>query len=140
MNYYTRRFTIVPDKDGNITPPEVMQTRVFLSEMPEKVMEAVAEGFGVTPEQIKGRSRKGHITDARHCYVYMMRALTPLSLQAIGNTIKRDHSTCLNSIKRFIGYIDNYEAYALAYQESLSILENKLNLHRQQIESICNNV
>lgn len=136
MNYYTRRFTIAPDRDGNIEMPDVMKTRVFLSEMPDKVMHACAEGFGVTSEEIKSRCRKAHIADARHCYVYMMRALTPLSLVAIGKTIGRDHSTCLNSIKRFMGYIENYEAYALAYQESLSILERTLNLRRREIENL----
>jgi len=61
----------------------------------------VSQSFGVTPNQLKGKQRKREILVPRQVAMYLMRELTTLSLNEIGQFFSgRDHSTVLNSIER----------------------------------------
>ncbi|MBQ7500009.1 MAG: chromosomal replication initiator protein DnaA [Clostridia bacterium] len=64
---------------------------------PEKILEAVAEKYGVTVQDIKSRKRTQKIASARHIAVYIIRKLTNLEFTKIGEILGRDHSTILNS-------------------------------------------
>ena len=56
--------------------------------------------FQVSETDIKGQSRQKKIAMARHISAYLIRILTNLSLQSIGNVINRDHATVQFSINK----------------------------------------
>ena len=66
----------------------------------ERIIRIVAETYNLSVEDIKGKKRNANIAAARHMCVYLIRELTPLSLQDIGNYFDRDHTTIYNSIEK----------------------------------------
>ena len=65
--------------------------------MVEKILSVVAKHFGVSIEDIKSRKRTENIANARHTALYLIRNLTPLSLDEIGKIVGRDHATVVFS-------------------------------------------
>lgn len=55
---------------------------------------------GLTADDIRGPSRKRHILKARDQVVRRLRDELGLTLTAIGNVVKRDHTTVLASLRR----------------------------------------
>ncbi|MCK5786016.1 MAG: chromosomal replication initiator protein DnaA [Candidatus Sabulitectum sp.] len=64
------------------------------------ITSAVAESFSVNPGALKGKKRKRDILVPRQVSMLLIRELTDLSLEEIGDFFERDHSTVLNAIKR----------------------------------------
>lgn len=68
---------------------------------PEAVMNAVTSLFGVSPEDLKGNSRRREISQARQIAMYLMRQHTDLSLPKIGEEFGgKDHTTVLYSCEK----------------------------------------
>ncbi|HEY3295482.1 MAG TPA: chromosomal replication initiator protein DnaA [bacterium] len=64
----------------------------------EKIISAVAEHFRVTPEALRGKSRKKELVFARMIGIMLMTEHTALSLKAIGEAFGgRDHSTVIHA-------------------------------------------
>jgi len=64
----------------------------------EKIISAVAEHFHVTPEALRGKSRKKELVFARMIGIMLMTEHTALSLKAIGEVFGgRDHSTVIHA-------------------------------------------
>lgn len=66
----------------------------------DRILNVVAENYGVSVEDIKGKGRNANIAVARHMAIYLMRQNTELSLAEIGKIFSRDHSTTISSIKK----------------------------------------
>ncbi len=66
----------------------------------DKTLEAIANSFGCSIEDIQGKSRKGHIVKARHLFVYILVKEFKLSSAHAGSFVNRDHATVLSSCKR----------------------------------------
>lgn len=67
----------------------------------QSIMEATAEYFGISVDDLTGTSRVATIAMPRHIAIYLCRELTDLSLPKIGAKFGgRDHSTVLNSVRR----------------------------------------
>ena len=64
---------------------------------PETITACVAEYYNLSPQLLRGDSRKKEIAHARHVAVYLTREMTGLSLPRIGDAFGRDHSTIINS-------------------------------------------
>lgn len=64
----------------------------------QKILGVVCKHFSVALEDIKSKSKKHEVVEARHCAVYLIRLMTPLSLKQIGTMFERDHSTIMNSL------------------------------------------
>jgi chromosomal replication initiator protein len=65
----------------------------------DRILECVSRHYGVTVEDLKGRSRARDIANTRHIAIYLVRNLTGMSLPAIGQIFgKRDHTTILSSL------------------------------------------
>lgn len=79
---------IISDILNNEAPPELTV---------EKIIEEVARTFGVTSEEIRSqKSRSAKISNARQIAIYIVRSLTPLSMEAIGEEFgKRHYSTII---------------------------------------------
>ena len=74
---------IIADVLNNDAPPELTV---------EKIIEEVARTFGVTAEEIKSqKNRSSKISNARQIAIYIVRSLTPLSMEAIGEAFGNRH-------------------------------------------------
>lgn len=66
----------------------------------EKIIEEVAKTYSISPEDIRSKKRNAKISAARQVAVYIIREVTQMSMAAIGDEFKRDHSTIVYSINQ----------------------------------------
>ena len=66
----------------------------------EDIYDFTARTFGLTREEMGGRSRKQPIVRARHAFCLAARKLTDTPLTGIGAAIGRDHTTVMHSVKQ----------------------------------------
>jgi chromosomal replication initiator protein len=66
----------------------------------QKLLELVAALFGLTRDDLVGRSRRRHVVEARQAAAWVLRRAYPaLSLEAIGEILgDRDHTTIIYSL------------------------------------------
>ena len=68
---------------------------------PESVIEAVADFYSLSPEDLKGRSRTQKVVKPRQIAMYLARQETQASLPKIGKALGgRDHTTVLYSLRK----------------------------------------
>ncbi len=68
---------------------------------PEAVIEAVADFYSLSPEDLKGRSRTQKVVKPRQIAMYLARQETEASLPKIGKALGgRDHTTVLYSLRK----------------------------------------
>ena len=65
----------------------------------EKIIEEVSRMQGVPPEEIKSTRQKANISLARKMCMYIMREVTTLTLEQIGEEFGKNYSTVIYSIK-----------------------------------------
>ena len=66
-----------------------------------KILEATAEVFNFTIEQITGGSRRRPLVDARQIAMYVTRNMTDLSYPEIGRAFSnRDHTTVIHAVRK----------------------------------------
>lgn len=88
---------------------------------PQRVVEAVARRFGLSPEDLCSKSRKQEIAVPRQIAMYLMREETGASLAEIGQQLGgRDHTTVLYGCERIAQEI---EVDASLRREVLSLRE-----------------
>lgn len=88
--------------------------------MMDFIMGVVTKVFELTPEDIKGKSREKEVAYARHAYCYLCVKLDAMcTLKRVGNSIGRDHSTIINSIKKCEHLRTSDMAYAHAFNKCL---------------------
>ncbi|MBS0236025.1 MAG: chromosomal replication initiator protein DnaA [Proteobacteria bacterium] len=67
---------------------------------PDKILEAVAEFYGISRSDLCSKGRASNLVKARQVAALLCKKLTDLSLHAIGVTLgNRDHATIIYSIK-----------------------------------------
>lgn len=66
----------------------------------ENLIDAAAQAFAVTPEDIKGRSQQQKYVRARHAYVLIARDTLKESYPRIAKAIGRDHTTIMSGYDR----------------------------------------
>jgi len=68
---------------------------------PEAVIEAVADFYSLSPDELKGRSRNKKVTKPRQIAMYLARQETKASLPQIGGALGgRDHTTVLHGLRK----------------------------------------
>ena len=70
--------------------------------MVDRILNAVAKKYGVTVEDLRSKKKTDSVAKARHIAVYIIRKLTPLSLDETGRVFGRDHTTALYSEQKTI--------------------------------------
>lgn len=95
---------------------------------PETVMNAVAETYGISIDDLKSSSRRREISVARQIGMYLMRQHTDLSLPKIGEVFGgKDHTTVLYSCEKIAQQKDNDPELA----RSLRQLSDRISLSSQ---------
>lgn len=69
--------------------PEVGENQIN----PDNIITAISSYFQISSEELKGRSRRAHINEARKIGYLLILELTPLSMVGVGLYFGRDHST-----------------------------------------------
>ncbi len=96
---------------------------------PEEVLRAVAEFYGLTVEDLTGRSRRQEVAYPRQVACYLLRQEAGLSLPQIGECLGgRDHSTVLHACERIAGLLEKDGG---VYREIQSLRER---LHHSRAE------
>ncbi|MGN0974906.1 MAG: chromosomal replication initiator protein DnaA [Gemmiger sp.] len=65
----------------------------------EKIINEVARTYNVLPADIRGKKRSANVSGARQMSMYIIREITGMSMEAIGQEFQRDHSTVVYSLK-----------------------------------------
>jgi chromosomal replication initiator protein len=92
---------------------------------PEAVINAVADVFDVSVEELKGNSRRREISLARQVGMYLMRQHTDLSLPKIGEEFGgKDHTTVMYSCDK-IAQLRNTDP---TWGQTLRQLSDRINL------------
>ena len=73
--------------------------------MVEKILSVVSSHYGVSIEDLKSNKRTESIANARHVAMYILRKLTTLSQNEVGQTFNRDHATVVSSCKKIEDHI-----------------------------------
>ncbi len=73
---------------------------------PEKILKALAAHFGITSEDITGKSQTKEYAFPRQIAMYLCRERLKLPFQGIGKIFSRDHSTVMSSVKQIQQEID----------------------------------
>jgi chromosomal replication initiator protein len=77
-----------------------MKNTIFDRHNYEVILETAASRFGVTVEDLKGKSREARIVNARHVAMSLMRVFFECSFADIGKVFNRGHATVMNACKR----------------------------------------
>ena len=85
-----------------VTPTAIKDTLNDSQPIPvtiEKILNEVARTYNVMPADIRGKKRNANVSAARQMTMYIIREVTGMSMEAIGQEFQRDHSTVVYSIK-----------------------------------------
>ncbi|HWP79415.1 MAG TPA: chromosomal replication initiator protein DnaA [Candidatus Acidoferrum sp.] len=83
------------------TIKDVLSDNMPIGVLIERIIAAVAEFYGLAPEDLLSAKRKADVLLARQAAIYLMRENTGISLKKIGEIFGgKDHATVINSVRR----------------------------------------
>lgn len=92
---------------------------------PERIVKAVADHFGILPEDILGKSQTRESTLGRQLSMELARELLKLPYMQIGSIFSRDHSTVMTSIKQIEKKLNEKDAdISFAHSEAKRRIQN----------------
>lgn len=90
---------------------------------PVKIIKTVADYYGLTKQQITGKTRTKNISSARHISIYLCRKLLDLSYMKIGDEFGgRDHTTVISACSKVENQIKSDVSLATAVNEIEKLL------------------
>ncbi|MDL2272129.1 chromosomal replication initiator protein DnaA [Desulfovibrio sp. OttesenSCG-928-I05] len=89
----------------------------------EGIIRYVCEGFGITSDQIRSKSRKRELVTARNTVFYLARKHTELSLEEIGSRFCRSHSTVIKGITSLEREISRESSLGRQMANTIAIIE-----------------
>jgi chromosomal replication initiator protein len=92
---------------------------------PEYIIEKIASYYGISIEEISGKSKIKNTAMARQISMYLMRKLTNLTLEEIGTVLNKDHSTVLHAIRRIEDNISSSTELADVIRDITANITNK---------------
>ncbi len=90
---------------------------------PDKIIQAVAETYGIRIGDILGKSQTREFVTPRQLAMYLCRHHLKMSFTKIGDLFKRDHSTVMSGIKRVQNELTSTESNLLV---DLTAVQKKL--------------
>ncbi len=106
---YAKLLGVTPDVDTATRALEDVASKEYLADdiTPLSIIDAVADCFQMTRDEIIGRKRDKDTSLARRLAMYLIRQETNCSLEQIGRELgNRDAATVTSACKRIIGDID----------------------------------
>ncbi|MBR4457094.1 MAG: chromosomal replication initiator protein DnaA [Solobacterium sp.] len=92
---------------------------------PSKIIKTVADYYGLTRQQITGKTRTKNISSARHISIYLCRKLLDLSYMKIGDEFGgRDHTTIISACTKVESQLHSDPSLATAVHEIEKLLSN----------------
>lgn len=92
----------------------------------EKIINEVADVYGVTPEDIRSQKRVSQVSTARKVAIYVVREITHLPLQTIGTEFGgRDHSTIVYSINNVEATMAHDEHFKQMVEDIIKNIQDK---------------
>ena len=67
---------------------------------PDFIIGKVSDFYDISPDEVIGKGKTKNVAAARQMSIYLIRKLTGLTLEQIGDVLHRDHSTVLHSIRK----------------------------------------
>lgn len=120
-------------KVGAKPPITVVQAKALLGDIiedentkklvPDKIVHTVAEFYGITEEDILGKSQSRDCMLPRQLSMYLCRHLLKLPYMKIGDLFTRDHSTVMSSIR---GIDKQMNSDGSDLRATLNLLEQRL--------------
>ena len=103
---------LISDSPPNIAIAEIAIKDITTENEPEpvvvdKVLTEVSREFEVSVDDIKSKKQSANITFARQIAMYIIREITDMSLERIGEEFNRDHATTHHSVKKIETKIEN---------------------------------
>ncbi|NNF05098.1 MAG: chromosomal replication initiator protein DnaA [Rhodothermales bacterium] len=93
----------------------------------EEIRDIVADYYDIDIDQLIGKSRKRPIVDARQVSMHFCKALTQLSLEAIGSRFGgRDHSTVIHACKAIQARLDTDPGFEKQIEELEKRIQNRV--------------
>jgi len=87
------------------------------------ILKAVCSATGIIPHDILSQNRQRSISTARHLFCYISYKHFGYCLTEIGRYLIRDHSTVINSVNKFQGFLDfKYKEEVKYYAQCKNIL------------------
>ena len=80
---------------------DLVESRAGSSVDLDSVLELVCRYYGVSPEDLRSRSRRKNVAEPRKMGIFLLRKTTDLSLSDIGKAFDRNHSTVLHALNTF---------------------------------------
>lgn len=91
---------------------------------PQKIIQAVAEHYGIKIEDILGRSQNQEYTQPRQIAMYLCREKMKAPFTQIGQFFKRDHSTVMSSVNLIKEKLLKKE---MSFPSDLCLIQKKLD-------------
>lgn len=119
-------YAIMFQKDKSIihfeTVVNALRNQAVVSDVtgisPNKIIRCVADYYGLTKQQITGKTRTKNISNARHISIYLCRKLLDLPYIKIGEEFGgRDHATIISACKKVEKQISKDTAFATAIKD-----------------------
>jgi chromosomal replication initiation ATPase DnaA len=88
-----------------------------------RIIQKACEYFNTCPMSVMGRSRQRQIVMARHVSMYLLKE-TGLTLAAIGEMYKKDHTTVIHAIKAVNDQLEVNEVFRNQFEEIQQIIYN----------------
>lgn len=77
-----------------------MQARI------ECIIQDVCRAYGITEEELKSRTRRRHVAEARHMVCYLLASECRCALTHIGAILNRSHATVIHSLTALSGLME----------------------------------
>jgi chromosomal replication initiator protein len=106
----------IRSKGGTITPliaerllKDLLEKEAENALTPERIIKSVAAKYGITTEDILGKSQMRGVAFPRQIAMYLCREKLKIAYQKIGDIFDRDHSTVMSSIKQIQKAVEEKE-------------------------------
>ncbi len=107
----------------------VVKRAVKIDDMPltvDDILDRVCRTYEVTPNAVKGRSRKKELVVPRQLTMYLANKYTNIPVTRIGKLIgSRDHSTVIHSISKIEETLTNDKSFAMTVKKIVDALKIK---------------
>ena len=101
---------------------DIFRENPGLNPTPAYIISHVASFYSVPERDILGQKRDAETMQARHTAIYLVRIMTGLSLQDIGDTFGRDHSTIRSSLARTEDQMESNPTFKTSVQNLMKTI------------------